>query len=169
MTEELGTQGTPGAEAEATTDNLQIELKQELGKFGEKKMLYQDAADALDVYIKDNPDEELERLQTRKKEAKEILDNVGDIVRGFALAIYDITEEKTVHDAVKIKEFTQVTYQLADAFEWAKENAKYMLILDEKQFVKWAKGADLLPDFIEVGKEARAEIAGKVTKILGLE
>ena len=85
-------------------------------------------------------------------------------VREQALAIHAETSERTPHPAVKIKMYTILIYEFADAFDYAREHLPQALKLNRRRFDKAAKVLEL--DFIDIEQEPRATIARDLSKYL---
>lgn len=80
-------------------------------------------------------------------------------VRELALAEHAVTGNYKPADGIQIKEFAKVLYKPEDAWEWCIEHAIKYLLLDTKAFEKAASVLRDLGAPVELGKEARAQIA----------
>lgn len=87
-----------------------------------------------------------------------------DYVRELGVTTYDETGDKKVHPAVTVKMYTILTYDSADALEYAREHLPGALKLVTRAFEKAAKVLDL--DFVAINQEPRADIAKDLSKYL---
>jgi len=85
-------------------------------------------------------------------------------VRSRALKMYDSTGAKQPHPAVKIAVYTVLSYDPAQALEYARQHLPKALKLDKQVFEKSAKAIE--PDFVIVGEEARVRIASDLSEYL---
>ena len=85
-------------------------------------------------------------------------------VRKYALDIYEATGHKSPHPAVKIKMYTMLEYNLAEALDYAREHLPKAVKLDKRAFERAAKAIE--PDFVTVSQEPRASIARNLDKFI---
>jgi len=94
-----------------------------------------------------------ERLRATEMEEQ----GIETEVRNLALAAYGKTGDKAPHPAVKVKMYTVLDYEDADAFDYAREHLPQALTLNKKVFETAAKSIKL--DFVVIQQEPRATIA----------
>lgn len=85
-------------------------------------------------------------------------------VRKQALAIYLETGDKAPHPAIKVKVYTVLDYEPADALDYAREHLPKALKLDKRAFERAARAIE--PDFVDFTDEPRATIARDLSKYL---
>ena len=88
-------------------------------------------------------------------------------VRDQALAAYATTGDKAPHPAVKIKIYTMLDYEPADALDYAREHLPQALEVIKRTFEKAAKVLEL--DFVDFTEEPRATIARDLSEYLPQE
>jgi len=91
------------------------------------------------------------------KAAKSNVAQDEEDARRVAMEIFIETDDRAPHPAIKIKDFTVLDYEDADAFDYAREHLPKALKLDERTFEKAAKILEL--DFVVIRQEPRATIA----------
>lgn len=99
----------------------------------------------------------LEQLRRHLEGARADVGLTTAEVRKQALAIYDETGSKSPHPAVKVKMYTVLKYNLAEALNYAREHLPKAVKLDKRAFEKAAKAIE--PDFVTINQEPRASIA----------
>ena len=82
------------------------------------------------------------------------------ILRDACVAEYERTGEKTFDSDLSVRVNTRLEYDRAKATEWAKDNAPFILVADDKQF----KNLDIAKtlDFVEEVKTVSAVISTKL-------
>ena len=88
-------------------------------------------------------------------------------VRKQALAIYTKTGNKVPHPTVKVKIYTMLDYEPADALDYAREHLPKALKIVKREFEKAAKVLEL--DFVDFTEEPRATIARDLSEYLSVE
>lgn len=87
-------------------------------------------------------------------------DTLEKAIKGIALDIYDADpSSKSICPGVGIRVYTKYEYDENKALEWAKENARFIIVtaVDKKLFEKICAGAP--PDFVTVKPSPSATIA----------
>lgn len=110
---------------------------------------------------------QLKSAEERIAYLKKKIDEFDQWIREKAISLYGETGERELHPAVVIKIYKGILYDETKALEWAKENAPIWVkeTLDTKEFEKWAKSQDDLPDFVIVEEDPKPNISkAKIAK-----
>ena len=82
-------------------------------------------------------------------------------VRKRALEMYQTDGNKRPHPAVTVKEFTTLSYDSAQALDYARQHLPQAVKLDTRAFEKAAKVLEL--DFVTIAKDPRPTITRDLT------
>ena len=109
----------------------------------------------------------LEERRASLQKARTAQSDLEAEVRKRALAAYEETSNKAPHPAVKVKVYTVLDYEPADALDYAREHLPTALELIKRAFEKAAKVLEL--DFVDFTDEPRATIARDLSEYLPKE
>jgi hypothetical protein len=102
---------------------------------------------------------QLAKYQELMKLEREREQEAYDALASAAVQVYAETGDKQPHQHVKIDMMTRVEFDPMVALEWAKTEARYLLVLDEKRFKSDMLKAKIVPTFVKRDKEPKAKIA----------
>lgn len=94
----------------------------------------------------------------------EFVEGAEQSVRNVALLEYQVDGNTDPHAAVKIKLYTVLDYEAAEALRYCREHLPQALKLDKRSFETAAKA--LVLDFVQIDKEPRATIARDLSVFL---
>ena len=103
--------------------------------------------------------EETQELHAEMEAARQTIAALETELREAAVGIFTETGEKQVAPGIGIRETTEASFDSGKALEWARANASYMLQLNTKAFVSFAKEAKPPPEFVTITHPATATIA----------
>jgi len=101
---------------------------------------------------------QLAKYQELMKLEREREQGAYDALASAAVEVYAETGDKRPHSHVNINMMKRLEYDPATALEWAKTEARYLLILDEKRFKSGMLKAKIVPEFITRHEEPQAKI-----------
>lgn len=101
---------------------------------------------------------EIAKWQAAVKEANEWEQRAYDALTAAAVEVFTETGDKQPHPHVTIKMMTTIDYDPVKALHWAQDNARYLLVLDTKQFDRTMRGVVNVPDFVTRAEQPKAFI-----------
>lgn len=93
-------------------------------------------------------------LLSRYERLRDSVKDSEQVIRDAAITFAEQTNAQHPHEAVRVKRYTRVNYDLDAATEWARKYATYHLVLDKKTFEDTKKAfPHLIPDDIAIAEE----------------
>ena len=142
--------------SEAAHDEYAGSLDALVGDLAEARDKVVSVKEAYEKALAKHP--ELAALQQSLKAVKEAEQQAYDALASAAVEAFKETGDKQPHEKVTIKLMTRREYDYDAAEVWAQNNARYMLVLDTKQFENALKSG-LTLDFVTTTEEPKAYIA----------